>query len=318
MAIRRRPAAAIRRPPLAELLAPAVRPEAVLADGLVAAAELVAGPVAEPAALEAAAGADEPEAPEPVLVEGPVLPRPKVDWVKLARASVSLAWLTFFMLVLWVLSLLPWRAAMTSLASVFRTVSAAADTTAVVFTAASNLTSAAAQLSLDGLQETRTFMHEAMRGVEIFDLNSAAVGHTIVATSAKALGEWLKENATAHNIPDAFVDRWLPQLHRFDEGSFLQIELSHSVLNASAGTFSWGVGEAKRLDRHSVGLRFVMVRMSFNLGWTNPLWDVLGMAADSQHDQVMQLLTRSVELHPLHQQYLAAQAWQPPQRRWFG
>ena len=314
-------------------------PAEALADGLVAAAELavaavghIAGDVAEgpgeeaqhgeprePEAQQAAEGAEDEQqqlAARPQVGLWPARGRPPVDWEKLARASLSIIWLLLGLLVCWLLWLLPWRPAFRTASALFASITAAADTTAVVFTAASNLTSAVALLSVDGLQESRTFMHEAIRGIEIYDLNSAAVGHTIVATSAKALGEWLLENGTVHNVPQNFVERWLPQIRRFDQG-FLQVELSHSMLNTTSGIFSWGLGEIKRLSRHSVGLRFVMVHSSFTLGWTNPVWDLMGVPAASENDQVMELLTKMIEQHPLHKQYLAAAAWNTPQRRWW-
>ena len=329
----RRPA--VGRPPLHHRAAPeplALLPPVAIHDGLAAVGALAAD-LAEPAALGGAGPQEQVQAPgpEPAAADVAAAPVQLLEPVPEAgdaqthgqreliayrvklwlRIGLAFAWLLVAAVLL---ASLPWHAFLKSVGSLFGVVSAAADTSTAVLTAASNLTTAVATFSVDAVQGSRSVMHDFLKGIEFTDVKTKAYGNTVVGPSLDSLRVWV-DNETDALMPPTLAKAWVLQLERMKTASLSSIELSHSSLDMKAGAFTYATGEARKLSRSKWGLRYVITAVSFKTSWTNPLWDFTGADVEGQFPAALQMLTQAVEQQPL-MKLLGASPWDKEASWW--
>ena len=329
----RRPA--VGRPPLQPRAAPeplALLPPVAIHDGLAAVGALAAD-LADPAVLGDSGPQGRVQAPGPEPAAADVaadLVQQQQPVLEVAEARANgLAELTAYRVKLWLriglaccwlmvavvlLASLPWHAFIQSVGSLFGVVSAAADTSTAVLTAASNLTTAVATFSVDAVQGSRSVMHDFLKGIEFTDVKTKAYGNTVVGPTLGSLRVWV-DNETDALMPPALAKAWVLQLERMKMASLSSIELSHSSLDMKAGAFTYATGEARRLSRSKWGLRYVITAVSFKASWTNPLWDFTGADVEGQFPIALQMLTQAVEQQPL-MKLLGASPWDKEASWW--
>ena len=337
MAIRKRPAAAAQ---MAQAV-PAARAQLqeAMQDGAAAAVRLAVNALQPPVLLpagpeEAAAAAVVEQAVEPAAEEQAQerQPVPQLGppislsgglrfsrWLRqhgsdLCRTPIIVAWaLLAFVLCYLLVTVVPWRVIHHMVASAVGAAGAAAETTSIIFSAASNLTSAVSSRSVDTISGTRSLAHDLVRGVEISDLHIAANGQTMLASSVAAVHRWM-ENQT--QLPASLAAEWQEQLTRIENGDLNAVELTHSSMEVSKGKFYLAKGEVTRVGQE-IGFRYVLLGVSFTTFWSNPLWDVLGLPTQLEHRQIFETLNQAVDAHPLYKQYCLEQPWQSRAVSWF-
>ena len=106
-------------------------------------------------------------------------------------------------------------------------------------------------------------------------------------------------------------EAWAIQLERMQVTGMTSVECSHSSLEMATGRFTYAYGEARRINRHKWGLRYIVAAISFEVSWTNPLWELTGASTESEFGATLDLLTAAVEQQPIWRLTRSA-PWEEP------
>ena len=283
---------------LQEVAAPAVELREVLADGVVAAAQLASDAQERAAGARAEAPVEPPAvvglAPQEPPPRAPTPPTPLSERISLlVRAGVSCFW-AFVLIAM--LVLLPWRDALQCVQMCLGLATSSVELVAVVLASMQNPTSEVVSLSTEVIRGTRTLIDDVWTGVEITDLTTTAVGNTIVSRDASSLLNWFE--GIANTLPASLVEQWRLQIVPFVGDGIVHLELTHSHLDVVGGRFTFAQGQLEKLPNGKIGFRFVMVAVRFGLIWSNPLWELSEQNASSEVTWITGGLTSALQLHP--------------------
>ena len=203
------------------------------------------------------------------------------------------------LLVLWVASLGGERGLLASFASFSGAALQLGEASSIAAGQALNLTGMVASSATDVVSAVATngltAADNAWRGVDILDLEASRCSALLTMDGSEVLHEWLLLPMSTTLVP-CLTDSLRAHLEAAAGTVSLGMPLvqfsdENSTLSSSFESFKvWG----QLLPTGKVQLTFELIRLSYVLAWSNPLWDHFHLDVQTERAQILRSLRRTL------------------------
>ena len=216
----------------------------------------------------------------------------------------------------------PWKQLDRVMASAGTVAEEVAAATANLIRTGVNFTDHASNVVFSSSSGVLNLIHEAWRGIDLLDVNVTRKWGRVSGESPEDLASWVEstEGGAVINMYNDDRSRFSAAIRSLTP-EVLEFETSSDRLE-TAGSYSMVRLQVATLPSGNVGASWVSTRLTFKLGWANPLWEAFRASFEAESVQIMAMITVLLhELPPINVADLAldegAVGFHRPQRSWY-